>query len=558
MTIDPLDLFGTDEPHAERRLLKAGPLTAILEDGNLRDHILRRRRGVRAVNYLARDNSWGTYAPRSPNMRHRRPATLSRSAMTALCAGPRAASPTRCASRGEASGRLIMEADGVALTDFPTNRTGFVVLHPAEAAGGGLEIRHTDGSVEKTTYFPQAISPDQPAFDIAAITHEPAPGLSCTVEMEGDAFEMEDQRNWADASYKTYVRPLSKPRPYTIAKGTKDRQRDHRHVHGAAAASAGECRRIAQADDRRGRSARMPKMALFMDPDESVRRWRMPRLGSRRKTSSSASMSIAGMTAALASAKRFAGSIGARLVVEAIFDCRDPQAEATLRRRRDRGRRMSRRARSWSRRAASSRRGRRTRAGQASSRSTSWSNALQSRGFARRSGPARLRSSPSSTAIRPAGDGDFVFFGSAQRACRRRCFGHGNVERLSRDRRQRPETLPGQADLARALHDRHAPQSLWRVCCGTIPAAFASRWPATTRARRAVRRGLRRRRGRPCGRGWCRPFGPGCTDRPLRPARRGRKASPAPGGSCRAGRGSRCRVLCRHDRPAGAGGCRLP
>ena len=36
------------------------------------------------------------------------------------------------------------------------------------------------------------------------------------------------------------------------------------------------------------------------------------------------------------------------------------------------------------------------------------------------------------------------------------------------------------------------------------------------------------------------------------------KASPAPGGSCRASRGSRCRMLCCCDRPARAGGCRLP
>ena len=40
--------------------------------------------------------------------------------------------------------------------------------------------------------------------------------------MKGDAFEMEDQRNWADASFKTYVRPLPKPRPYVIAEGAVD------------------------------------------------------------------------------------------------------------------------------------------------------------------------------------------------------------------------------------------------------------------------------------------------------------------------------------------------
>jgi hypothetical protein len=37
--------------------------------------------------------------------------------------------------------------------------------------------------------------------------------------MEGDAYEMEDQRNWTDASYKTYMRPLSKPWPYLLPAG---------------------------------------------------------------------------------------------------------------------------------------------------------------------------------------------------------------------------------------------------------------------------------------------------------------------------------------------------
>lgn len=37
--------------------------------------------------------------------------------------------------------------------------------------------------------------------------------------MEGDTYEMEDQRNWTDASYKTYVRPLARPWPYQIAPG---------------------------------------------------------------------------------------------------------------------------------------------------------------------------------------------------------------------------------------------------------------------------------------------------------------------------------------------------
>ena len=98
--------------------------------------------------------------------------------------------------------------------------------------------------------FPEAISPDQPAFDISALTHEPAPGVSCTVEMEGDAFEMEDQRNWADASFKTYIRPLSKPRPYVIAKGRKGSPADHRHDQGSGLGQAGNNGHGCQADSR--------------------------------------------------------------------------------------------------------------------------------------------------------------------------------------------------------------------------------------------------------------------------------------------------------------------
>ena len=40
----------------------------------------------------------------------------------------------------------------------------------------------------------------------------------------GDVFESEDQRNWGDASYKTYCTPLSLPFPVTITRGDKIRQ----------------------------------------------------------------------------------------------------------------------------------------------------------------------------------------------------------------------------------------------------------------------------------------------------------------------------------------------
>ncbi|HEY5597993.1 MAG TPA: hypothetical protein VIK47_04225, partial [Kiloniellales bacterium] len=67
--------------------------------------------------------------------------------------------------------------------------------------------------------FPKLISPGQPIFEIRSLKHTVMPGVTATVLMEGNKFEMEDHRNWMDASYKTYVCSLRDPWPYTLAKG---------------------------------------------------------------------------------------------------------------------------------------------------------------------------------------------------------------------------------------------------------------------------------------------------------------------------------------------------
>ena len=57
--------------------------------------------------------------------------------------------------------------------------------------------------------------------------------------MLGDTFEMEDQRNWTDASYKTYVRPLGLPYPYTLNAGETIEQAVELRFEGTAPARAG-------------------------------------------------------------------------------------------------------------------------------------------------------------------------------------------------------------------------------------------------------------------------------------------------------------------------------
>ena len=58
-----------------------------------------------------------------------------------------------------------------------------------------------------------------------SIAHATPGGGEITIRFEGDLFEMEDQRNWTDASYKTYSTPLRLPYPAPISEGDRVWQR---------------------------------------------------------------------------------------------------------------------------------------------------------------------------------------------------------------------------------------------------------------------------------------------------------------------------------------------
>ncbi|WP_193105509.1 hypothetical protein [Brachybacterium sp. FME24] len=172
-------------------------------------------RGVRAV---ARDRDWQTASP------HEVTADATDSSLTV---------GIRIAQRGiSLTGTVRVEVEGDRLTvtftadidrDSLTNRTGLVVLHPPRLAGSELAVGRTDGT-ELPMRFPMAISPHQPARNIVSLSWADH-GTAFHLGLEGDVFEMEDQRNWSDASYKTYNRSLDEPFPYVLATGERILQR---------------------------------------------------------------------------------------------------------------------------------------------------------------------------------------------------------------------------------------------------------------------------------------------------------------------------------------------
>ena len=119
--------------------------------------------------------------------------------------------------------RVRYRFDGVALSAFERNRIGLCVLHPAEAAGRPYRATHDDGRRSSGTW-PLDVAPFQALLDLRALEHDPVPGVQVRLVFEGEVFETEDQRNWLDASYKTYGTPLHRPMPVRVEPGTRVRQ----------------------------------------------------------------------------------------------------------------------------------------------------------------------------------------------------------------------------------------------------------------------------------------------------------------------------------------------
>lgn len=209
-------LYGTAQAPQSLKKITTGPLSFMWEGGNIRYVRFHGVEVLRAISFLVRDTKWGTYAPQLNGLKIKRYAKKVSISYQAVCSGEEGSFEYQAKIEGTANGKLLFSATGSSAKDFPTNRVGFVVLHPLEGVvGKQVMLEHTDSQKSKLK-MPQQISADQPAFNLRAIAHSPVPGLKVSVEMNGDAYEMEDQRNWSDASFKTYVRPLSKPRPFVI------------------------------------------------------------------------------------------------------------------------------------------------------------------------------------------------------------------------------------------------------------------------------------------------------------------------------------------------------
>lgn len=210
----------------EMRRLSAGPLSILFqpEDGFVRYIRWGTDEVLRGLYVAVRDHNWDTVAPRVHGLDVEEAADSFTLKFTVdhRLGGIDYQWDGRI--EGHADGRFLYSMQGRVRSDFRRNRIGFCVLHAPECAGKACRVLHVDGSSTEGA-FPRSISPHQPFFNIRSIAHDLEGGARVDVRMEGDSFEMEDQRNWTDASYKTYCTPLAEPFPVAVTSGDTVSQR---------------------------------------------------------------------------------------------------------------------------------------------------------------------------------------------------------------------------------------------------------------------------------------------------------------------------------------------
>ena len=236
---EALKLYGTEQAAPAARTLRAGALSAELEAGKLRWIRYGGTEALRGLAFVVRGSGWETYAPEIANLEIEEGDGRFRVGYDARIESGDGALAFRADIVAENERSLVFTVEFRPETEFRTNRTGFVALHAIEGvAGEACAIIHSDGTVEETE-FPGLIMPLQPFFDISAMRHQVSPGVWLACHFAGaDPWETEDQRNWTDASYKTYYRPLALPYPYPLAAGETLRQTATLTIEGGSAVVA--------------------------------------------------------------------------------------------------------------------------------------------------------------------------------------------------------------------------------------------------------------------------------------------------------------------------------
>lgn len=204
-------------------MLRAGPLEVALDGIDLRYVRLGPVELVRRIHVAVRDSLWNTI-PGSPSDVD---VTVDGDTFVVAFAVQHRADSIDFSWQGRIhgteDGRIRYEMDGAVGSETLYNRIGICVLHPwREFAGQPFRADTPGGPIAGSLPMLVGRQPfedgnHQPLFpSMSRLEVALGPDLSVVDEFSGDLFEMEDQRNWSDASFKAYSTPLALGIPHRL------------------------------------------------------------------------------------------------------------------------------------------------------------------------------------------------------------------------------------------------------------------------------------------------------------------------------------------------------
>lgn len=224
--------YGRDAAPSERIALRAGSFTAYLDGADLRDVRLGGIELVRRLYFALRDENWDTIPGTLENLSVDIRADSFQITFDSHHRHRDLDFRWHGMIRGDGSTNISYTMSGTALSAFRYCRIGFCVLHPpGEYAGRPFSGRSSDGPV--AGHLPTTVGPQRyegglyfPLFNaVSNLSVSLASGVEAQFDFVGDLFEMEDQRNWTDGSFKTYCTPLSLGYPHAASPGQTFAQR---------------------------------------------------------------------------------------------------------------------------------------------------------------------------------------------------------------------------------------------------------------------------------------------------------------------------------------------
>jgi hypothetical protein len=212
-------LYGRGKNSEKPIALRAGDVRLSYRDGAIHNVMVGDVEIVRRIYVAVRDKFWNTIVPEIKNLAIKKKARSFRIEFDSSHKRNGIHFKWHGIIDGMEDNTISFSLQGKAASSFEFNRIGICILHPLKECAGKEVVVEKVGGAKETLRFPLLVGPWQPIKNIRTLFQCFGFGILSELRFFGNIFETEDQRNWTDASFKTYCPPLKNNIPFQIKKG---------------------------------------------------------------------------------------------------------------------------------------------------------------------------------------------------------------------------------------------------------------------------------------------------------------------------------------------------